>query len=53
MENAELKEQEALAAAKAERIEKGDAALDLENDFSDKKSGANENENENDSLNRE
>lgn len=36
MEDAQLAEQEALAAAKADKIEgSGDAALDLENDFSD------------------
>jgi len=33
MENAELAEQEALAAAKADKIEgRGDGAIDLEND---------------------
>lgn len=41
MEDAERAEQEALAAAKAAKIEgRGDGALDLENEFSDKKSGA-------------
>lgn len=36
MEDAQKEEQEALAAAKADKIEgRGDAALDLENDFSD------------------
>jgi len=43
MEDEQKAEQEALAAAKADKIEgRGDAALDLENDFSDKRSGANE-----------
>jgi hypothetical protein len=41
MEDAQKAEQEALAAAKADKIEgRGDGALDLENEFSDKKSGA-------------
>lgn len=49
MEDAQAAEQEALAAAKADKIEgRNDAALDLENDFSSKKSGANENDQEDD-----
>ena len=45
MEKDELAAQEALAAAKAAKLEgMGDGAIDLENEFSDKKSGASRND---------
>ena len=49
MEDAEKAEQEALAAAKAAKIEgRSNGALDLENDFSDNKSGASRNDRQED-----